>query len=110
MEVVYFVISFIEIILTISLVFALRNWNGKILNINDEITKNTPSLNKNIKNASKVLNITSKISIIYKKFEILNNGLSKIKSAVSVINFLQGKKSNKRFSLIPFLRKILFFI
>lgn len=110
MEVVYFVISAIEIILTVFLVFTLRKWNKGVLDINNAIVNNTDMLNKNVKVTAKVLNVTSKVSFAYKKFEMLNEILSKVKPVLAVLAFLQGKRSSKKFSIVPILRKILFFI
>ena len=110
MEVVYFVISVIEIILTLFLVFTLCKCNKSLLDINNVIVNGNGSLNENVKTAAKILNITSKVSFTYKKFEMFNEIVSKIKPALAVLAFLQGKRSNKKFNIIPILRKILFFI
>ena len=113
MEVVYILISIIEIILTVFLVLTFKKWNTAILSANENFVKNTKNLDENLKNIRKILNKTAKISKIYKKWEKINSYLSKIlkiKGIINAIEIIQGKRANGKFKLFPILRKILFFI
>lgn len=107
MEVVYILIF---IVLNITLTFFLIKWNKKVSEINENVSEATKNLDCDIKNAAKILNTTAKASLGYKKFAYFKENFDKIKALISAVNLLRGKKSNKKFSILPILRKILFFI
>lgn len=116
MEVVYFVISVIEIILTVYLVFVLKRANIKVEGYSAEFEKSFNIFLKNFRQCAKTLKITSKVAYAYKTylkktkdFKKLINSIKGIKGIISAIDFIKGKR-NKKFNIFQVLRKILFYI
>lgn len=116
MEVVYFVISVIEIILTVYLVFILKKAEMKVEGYSAEFEKSFNIFLKNFRLYAKTLKITSKIARTYKTylkktkdFKKLINSIKGIKGIISAVDFIKGKR-NKKFNIFRVLRKIIFYI
>lgn len=113
MEVVYILISFLEIIITCILVFHLVKLDLKVKDCSILVEKFLPKIEKGLEITSKTLSITSKISIGYKKLKDFDKYLSKIlklKGVITIINLIQGKKSKNKFNPLALIRKYLFYI
>ena len=112
MEVVYFLISVIEIILTCYLVFVLKRARAVVEEKNAALQEALPYFNINYKKGIQILRVTSLAFKIYKKYIVFEKYAAKFTQAASVLAFLKiiKQNKNKKFRLIPFLRKILFYI
>lgn len=113
MELVYFLLSFIEIILTCYLVFQLTKLDLKVQDCCALIESKLPKIEKTIKSVKQILSITAKISIAYKKiqdFEKYLSKISKLKGVIQIINLIQGKKSKNKFRIFPLIKKYLFYM
>lgn len=112
MEVVYFLISFIEIVLCIFLVLKLRNYTLIIKEKSLIFEKNLPSFNKIFKQLRSALNILAQTSRFYKKAQHYKKYFDKImllKKSASFIQFI-GELKNKKINKKDFLKKVLSFI
>ena len=113
MEVVYFLISIFFVFFTFFAAKALSKANFAILNFDVEVEKKNLLFKENLSKLRKKLKACMNFFKLYEKFAVyskISGKISKIKTLVDIINFIQGKPSKRKFKLFPVLRKILFFI
>jgi len=113
MEVVYFLISVIEIVLTIFIVKKILPAIFKIEEKNNLIVKNLPIFYKAFEKIKNILKASSYASKAYKKATYYKKYIDKImtiKSIVGIIEFLKGKRTRKKFNPFVILRKLFFFV
>ena len=113
MEVVYFLISVIEIILTCFLIFLITKANKKVLECDKIFNEKKEGFLNNFRVAAKILKATAFVSVAYKKMAYFNkywNKILQIKSMLGLVGIIKNKEQKKKNKIFPILRKVLFFI
>lgn len=113
MEVVYFLISFIEIALTVLIVKKMLPVIFKIEEKNNLVAESLPAFYKVFEQIKGIFHISACASKVYKKADYYKkyiDKLMKIKSIIGIVEFLKGKRTKKRFSVFTLLRKVFFFV
>ncbi len=117
MEVVYILISFIEISVTLFLVVALRGLNKRIITLDNKLKEEFISFNKNFKKTAKILNGISKIARLYNtilkkeaEYKKFIKAYKSLNLGINLINLLKGKKLKKKFKILPIIRKFIFYV
>ena len=115
MQVVYFVISFIEIILTAFAVYFLIKADKAILNFNRVLDENFDFVYKKFQKIGETLHFFAKMFDVYenykdtvKEFKNLLKAFKSVKRIINIYNLITGIKTVKNLGFIFFLKKILF--
>ena len=115
MQVVYFVITFIEIILTIVAVYCILKATRALDCANYNIKRNIREFDEIFNLIVNILNFSSKIFEVYdkykdsiKEFKNVTNAFLTIKKLIDTYAFLSSLAAIKKLSLILVLKKLLF--
>lgn len=113
MELVYFLISFIEIVLTCFIVTKLIKANLLLEQYNKDFDDRFKTFEKNFEKVKNALVLGKKISLGIKEFQKYEKMFSKFKKlthAINAINFLSGKKLKGKLKIFPIIRRLLFYV
>ena len=115
MQVVYFLISLIEIILTFIIVSLLRKGTRAIKNANIKVNSNIKKFEDIYEIITKILNLSAKFFDFYKNYKAsikeinhLFKAIISVKKIIDTYSFLSSITTIKKLGFLIFLKKMIF--